>query len=300
MLPVAREARAAGRGHGSSRSQAAGQSTTAGVAWREALSPRARRCPATPGRWPRLPARDDLACLIYTSGTGGTPNGVMLSHGNILPTRWGASICSRSSASTTRCSCRSCRCRTPTSTPAGQFLPISLGAQIYYADGVDTLAANLLEARPTIMTAVPRLLRDDAPAHPAARRPPAGCSARLFEQAVALGRKRYETPGALAWSSGCSIRPARAAGARQGAGALRRPAEGAGLGRRAAQLRRSALFFTALGVPVLQGYGQTEAAPVVSCNPPSRIKLHTVGPPLHGRRGARSPTTARSWCAAQW
>ncbi|MEE8171355.1 MAG: AMP-binding protein, partial [Alphaproteobacteria bacterium] len=40
------------------------------------------------------------------------------------------------------------------------------------------------------------------------------------------------------------------------------------------------IFFTALGIRLLQGYGQTEAAPVISCNPPNRIKLHTVGPAL--------------------
>ena len=56
-------------------------------------------------------------------------------------------------------------------------------------------------------------------------------------------------------------------------------------------------FFLALGVQLLQGYGQTEAAPVIGCNPPARIKIDTVGPPLAGSR-SRSPRTARSWSPA--
>ena len=57
------------------------------------------------------------------------------------------------------------------------------------------------------------------------------------------------------------------------------------------------LFFLALGVRLLQGYGQTEASPVVSVNPPRRIKIHTVGPALARRRGQDRRRTARSSCA---
>ena len=75
------------------------------------------------------------------------------------------------------------------------MFPISIGAQIYFAERIDTLATNLIEARPTIMTAVPRLFEIDARAHPARVGPPgAGCRRGCSGTAVELGRKRYESP----------------------------------------------------------------------------------------------------------
>ena len=157
-----------------------------------------------------------------------------------------------------------------------------MGAQIYYAEGADTLAANLVEARPTILTCVPRLYE-------------------VLRQRIVDGRRS----GRAASASGCSTwRWSSAGGATataacrriwplsdllldrlvraQGARALRRPAQGDGLGRRAAQPRCRACSSMRSGLPVLQGYGQTEASPVISANLPGRAKLDTVGPPLDG------------------
>src|SRR3546814_586280 len=80
---------------------------------------------------------------------------------------------------------------------AGLFFPISIGAQIYYAEGPDQLAANLLEVRPTIMTAVPRLYEvlHDRILRGVERK--GGRSAKLFHDAVRLGRRRYHDPSGL-------------------------------------------------------------------------------------------------------
>src|SRR5690606_21854261 len=102
--------------------------------------------------------RQDTACIIYTSGTGGAPRGVLQHHGAILSNidgaaallveefGWGEEIflsflpLSHAYEHT-----------------GGQFLPIGLGAEIFYAEGLDKLASNIEEVRPTIMVVVPRL-----------------------------------------------------------------------------------------------------------------------------------------------
>src|SRR3546814_12122316 len=80
---------------------------------------------------------------------------------------------------------------------AGQFFPITIGAEIYYAEGVDHLLRNLGEARPTIMTAVPRLYET---MHLRIRRgidKQGGLTAKLFDKAAVLGQKRYLNPQSL-------------------------------------------------------------------------------------------------------
>jgi long-chain acyl-CoA synthetase len=224
--------------------------------------------------------RSDVACFIYTSGTGGTPKGVMLTHGSIL------------------CNCRGAYhllkelgvgdevflCFLPLSHSyehtVGQLFPMSIGAQIYYAESIERLLENMAEARPTIMTAVPRLyeamhqriLRGIAKASPLQR--------RLFDMAVTLGRKRYRGESL---SLGERVRDLLAEVT------VRRKVRGRFGGRLKAWVSGGAalnqeigLFFLALGVPLLQGYGQTEASPVISANPPRRIKIATVGPALEG------------------
>ena len=88
---------------------------------------------------------------------------------------------------------------------AGQFLPIAVGAQIYYADGLEALASNFVEVRPTIIACVPRLyeVMRQRILRMTARQP--GLKAKLFAKTVELGSKAYERPRRWAWPNGCSI-----------------------------------------------------------------------------------------------
>jgi long-chain acyl-CoA synthetase len=228
-----------------------------------------------------LPARDDVACLIYTSGTGGTPRGVMLTHANILHNIWSAFDLLEEVGRGDEVFLSFLPLSHSYEHSAGQFLAISVGAEIYYAEGADKLAANLLEARPTITTAVPRLFEAmhqrialQVKNHPRLRR-------WLFEQAVALGTKRYERPDAMGIHERLLDRVldrlVRAKVRARFGGRLKALVSGG-----APLNYHDGVFFQALGVPVFQGYGQTESSPFLACNRPRKIKLHTVGPALLG------------------
>jgi long-chain acyl-CoA synthetase len=144
---------------------------------------------------------------------------------------------------------------------------------------VDALIRNMAEVRPTIMTAVPRLYES---MH---RRVLQGIERApklnqwLFAKALELGRKRYD--GTL----GLLDRPldllldklVRAKVAARFGGRLKAFVSGG-----APLNTEIGLFFNALGVRLLQGYGLTETAPVVSCNRPRNNRFDTVGPPLRG------------------
>jgi len=225
--------------------------------------------------------RDDVACLIYTSGTGGVPKGVMTTHANILANCYGAFRL----LETIGFGDEVFLCFLPLSHAyehtAGMMFPISLGAEIYFAEGAETLAANMLEARPTIMTAVPRLYETLHQRILLGIERQGGWRAKLFHRAVALGSKRYRDPASLDLSERMVDRVLdllvrRKVGARFG-GRLKAMVSGG-----APLTPEIGVFFLALGVPLLQGYGQTEASPVVSANPPKRIKIDTVGPALDG------------------
>ena len=223
--------------------------------------------------------RTDTACLIYTSGTGGDPKGVMLSHGAILCNCMGA----RDLLASLGLDDEVFLCFLPLSHSyehtCGQLFPISIGAQIYFAESVEKLAANMREARPTIMTAVPRLYETMHAriTHDVARA--GGLKAKLFAKAVALGRKRYEAPGSLGLGEKLTDalvdRLVRDKVRARFGGRLKALVSGG------APLNvEIGLFFQSLGLRLLQGYGQTESAPVVCCNLPGKVKMHTVGPPL--------------------
>ena len=225
--------------------------------------------------------RDDVACLIYTSGTGGVPKGVMLSHANILANCRGAYLLLEAIGYGDEVFL----CFLPLSHSyehtAGMMFPISLGAEIYFAEGAETLAANLLEARPTIMTAVPRLYETMHQRLQRSMEREGGLKATLFKRALELGRKRLEHPRELGVGERLLDRLldllVRRKVDRRFGGRLKAMVSGG-----APLNPEIGKFFLALGVPLLQGYGQTEASPVVSANPPNRIKIDTVGPPLDG------------------
>ena len=225
--------------------------------------------------------RDAICCLIYTSGTGGVPKGVMLSHANILANCRGAYRLLESIGFGDEVFL----CFLPLSHSyehtAGMMFPASLGAQIFFAEGAETLATNMLEARPTIMTAVPRLYETMHRRILGGVERQGGLRAKLFMRTLKLGRKRYDDPRSL--SLGERIvdwfleRLVRAKVRARFGGRLKAMVSGG-----APLNPEIGKFFLALSVPLLQGYGQTEASPVISANPPTRVKIHTVGPPIDG------------------
>jgi long-chain acyl-CoA synthetase len=222
--------------------------------------------------------RSDTCCFIYTSGTGGTPKGVMLTHGSILCNCLGAWHLLKDIGIGNDVFL----CFLPLSHAyehtVGQFFPMTVGAQIYFAESVEKLTDNMVEVKPTIMTAVPRLyeamhqriLRGLAKATPFQR--------RMFNLALRLGRRRVDGqrlgPIDRLLDLAAEILVRRKLRQRFG-GRLKAWVSGG-----AALNEEIGLFFLAQGVRLLQGYGQTEASPVVSANPPRRIKIRTVGPAL--------------------
>jgi long-chain acyl-CoA synthetase len=230
--------------------------------------------------------RGDLACLIYTSGTGGAPRGVMQHHGMLLCNINGAAtvLAEDFGWDSTGANPEVFLSFLPLSHAyehtGGQLLPIGMGAQIWYAEGLEKLASNIEEVRPTIMVVVPR----------------------LFEVLRARIMKQVEKQGRIAnFLMDRALRIEGRAGERGKRlldrpldliiAKLLRPKVRAKFGGRIKAMVSGGAplnpeigtFFTAMGLTLLQGYGQTESGPVVSCNRPAvGLKMDTVGQPLAG------------------
>ncbi len=225
--------------------------------------------------------RDDVACIIYTSGTGGRPRGVMLTHGGILHNCEGAYRLLLTLGIGDEVFLSFLPLSHAYEHTAGQFFPLTCASQICYAEGLDALANNITEVRPTVMMVVPRFCEFLKQRLEREVRRRGGLTARLFDRAVALGRRRYEQGGRLApWDAVQDLVLDRVVRRRVGerfGGRFKGMVSGG-----AALNPDVGLFFHALGIRLLQGYGQTESSPIVSCNLPNRPRMHTVGPPLHG------------------
>jgi long-chain acyl-CoA synthetase len=248
-------------------------------AWDDLLASAGAAEGALDGRIAAL-APDDTACLMYTSGTGGVPKGVMLSHRNILANCRGAYRLLQTLGLGDEVFLSFLPLSHSYEHTAGLMFPISIGAEIYFAEGAETLAANLAEAHPTIMTAVPRLYETMHQRIRLQIRRERGLKRGLFERAVALGRRRL---------AGERLSPAERLLDRVLDRLVRDKVRARFGGRLKAMISGGAPlnpeiggFFLALGVRLLQGYGQTEAAPVVCCNPPEGVRIDTAGPALDG------------------
>ena len=223
--------------------------------------------------------RDETACIIYTSGTGGKPRGVMQHHGAILHnTKGPAEVIETDFGWDDEVFLSFLPLSHAYEHSAGQFFPIGLGAQIYYSEGLEKLASNIEEVRPTIMVVVPRLFEV--------------LRARLIKAV----EKQGKMPNYL-------LGKALAIGAREAEGKHRKRDKLMDLflsktlrpkvqkrfgGRIKAMVSGGAplnpeigTFFQSLGLTLLQGYGQTESGPIIACNRPSTgLKMDTVGPPM--------------------
>ena len=220
--------------------------------------------------------RENTACIIYTSGTGGTPKGVMLHHGAILHNCEGAVDALVDLGLGHEVFLSFLPLSHSYEHTAGLFFPICIKGEIYYAEGVETLTTNMLEARPTIMTAVPRLYEVMHQKIVTGVTKAGGTKQKMFDKTLNLGRKKYET-GRLG--------PLEALQDKFLDKVVRDKVRGRFGGRLKALVSGGAplnpdigIFFTGLGLRIMQGYGQTESAPLISVNRASDIKLHTVGP----------------------
>ena len=233
------------------------------------------------GEAPAAPATDagrgDLACIIYTSGTGGAPRGVRQHHGAILANVEGCVdiIANDFDWDEDETFLSFLPLSHAYEHTGGQFLPIALGAQIYYAEGLEKLASNIEETRPTIMVVVPRLFEVLRQRILKAVDKQGKVARYMMGRALAIsGRRRLiDLPMDLILDRAFRPKIRQRFGGRIKA----MVSGGAPLNPEVGQ------FFQAMGLTLLQGYGQTEAGPVVSCNRPSvGLRMNTVGPPLKG------------------
>jgi long-chain acyl-CoA synthetase len=225
--------------------------------------------------------RNSPACIIYTSGTGGNPKGVILSHGGILNNLEGA-----------------CEILKPlidkrpiflTWLPLShsyehtvQFAQIAVGAKVFYAEKIEKLLDNISESKPTIMTAVPRFYQNLYNKINMNMKKAKGFKAKLIKATIDLGKKKL-----LKQKMNFSEKLinlivtilVRKKVKKQFGGNLKAFVSGGG-----ALDKEIGEFLNAIGLPTLQGYGLTETSPVVSCNPIHKIKVETVGPPFKGNQ----------------
>jgi len=221
-----------------------------------------------------------LACLIYTSGTGGSPKGVMLPHRAMLTNCVGAK------GLIDQIGIRHGRYLSflPLSHSyehtVGGFLMPACGYQVIFSRGADKLLADFAEHRPHLVTTVPRLFEVIRERIMTALEKEGGLRLKLFHRAIALGLRKLDGPplnlferlqdAALDRLVRAKVR-ARFGGeiAALISGGARLDPELSG-------------FFMALGVTIIQGYGQSEAGPVISVNLPWDNERRSVGKPLPG------------------
>ena len=222
--------------------------------------------------------RNDLACIIYTSGTTGNPKGVMLSHGGILSNCDGAREILDSLVKDDPPVFLTWLPLSHSYEHTVQYVQISLGAKVFYAESLEKLLPNISVAKPTIMTAVPRFYQNLYNKISLNFSKQKGFKKKLIENTIFFGTKTLNKERLNLKEKIinflCEILVRRKI-KNQFGGKLRAFVSGGG-----ALDQKIGEFLNSIGLPTLQGYGLTETSPVVSCNIPGKIKIDTVGPPF--------------------
>ena len=231
------------------------------------------------------PAADDLAALVYTSGTTGKPKGVMLTHENVVANV--KAVLQRVAPQASDVFLSFLPLSHTFERTAGYYLPVAAGCCVAHARSTALLAEDLTTVRPTILISVPRIYER---VYAALQTMLSGSAmkSRLFTWAVAVGWRRFCRAQRLPLASAVPVAldalawplldhlVARPLLARFG-GRIRVAVSGG-----APLSQPIAHCFLGLGLPIVQGYGMTETAPVVSANAPDDNDPATVGRALPG------------------
>lgn len=245
---------------------------------------------------PCSPAAEDLAAIVYTSGTTGRAKGVMLSHRNVVSNVF--AVLAHVPVYENDIFLSFLPLSHTLERTAGYYLPMAAGATVAFARSVQTLAADFAAIRPTVLISVPRIYeRAYAAIRESLVRRPLGRT--MFGLAVRIGWRRFRR------SDRGPKRPALnerwlwplldrevASQVRARFGGRLRAAVTGGAPIPAAVERT----FLALGVPLLSGYGLTESSPVIACSQPGNVEPGSVGSPLSGvqvRIGAQNELLVR-------
>ncbi|MDT7952280.1 MAG: AMP-dependent synthetase/ligase [Acetobacteraceae bacterium] len=223
--------------------------------------------------------RGALACLLYTSGTSGPPRGVMLPHRAMLANCEGAFELIRPLHFDRETYLSFLPLSHSFEHTVGQFFLLSMGSEIVYARGIEHLAADLQTIQPTVLALVPRVLDVIHSRILAQIKREKPFKRALFEQALQSGLRRLDGTATM-WdrlADPVLDRLVRRRVRQRFGGRFR-----VGISGGARLDPDVGRFFLAMGLMFIQGYGQTEAGPVISANPPLRPKVHTVGLPLEG------------------
>ena len=218
--------------------------------------------------------RVDPACIIYTSGTQGTPKGVILSHGGILKNCEGA-LEFLDFIKNSRSTFLTWLPLSHSYEHSVQFVQLTLGAKIFYSESLDKLMNNLKIAKPTIMTAVPRFYTNLVNKIKINLQNQSNLKKIIFQKTLQLGEKKVLGVQMSFFEKIVNFildLIVRKKIKNQFGGKIKAFISGGG-----PLDYNVGLFLNSLGLPTLQGYGLTEASPVVSCNPINKIKIDTVG-----------------------
>jgi long-chain acyl-CoA synthetase len=223
--------------------------------------------------------RNDISCIIYTSGTQGNPKGVMLSHGGILNNCEGSTKLLKEIITT--------KPKFLTWLPLShsyehtvQFVQIAVGAKIFYAESIDKLIKNMNDCSPDIMTAVPRFYQNLYQKISSTFKKATGVKKLLVNSTTRIGKKYFLKEKLSIYEKFINYicnKLVRKKIKSQFGGNLKAFISGGG-----ALDYKVGVFLNSIGLPTLQGYGLTETSPVVSCNPIDDIRIETVGPPFKG------------------
>ncbi len=226
--------------------------------------------------------KDDIACIIYTSGTSSRPKGVMLTHGSIIENIKGAKNFVNDLGKKNHKFLSIIPLSHAYEHTGGFLLPMYIGAEIFFNNNREHLISDIQFAKPTLMVAVPRLYDLLFKRISQNINTKGNVTKYLFKKTLQIGEEKYSKKNISVFNRFLDLilhyTIRKKIKELFGNNLIAFISGGAALN------FKSGLFFSSLGIKILQGYGQTECSPIISVNPINKIKLKTVGIPIFNNK----------------